>query len=231
MLLHIIELRRRLIYIFAHFIILFVLFFYLAPHLFHILISPLSNTLPLHYSLIATQVTTPLFMPIKLAINAATICTVPFALFHCWCFVSPGLYQHERTYFRWLTFGSITLFCIGCLFCFFIILPFMFQLVLRTMPVDVRLMPDMGTTTDFITHMLLIFGLCFQVPLICLLLVHLRLLNIATLKAIRPYMIVAAFIIGMLLTPPDVLSQLMLAIPLCLLYEIGIFIAGASPKA
>ena len=110
------------------------------------------------------------------------------------------------------------------LFCFFIVLPYMLKFFAHSVPDGVRLMPDITYAVDFITHMLLIFGLCFQVPLLCLLMVYLKVIEVTTLKTIRPYIIVAAFTIGMLITPPDVFSQIIVAVPLCILYELGIFL-------
>ena len=228
---HLVELRRRTLHIIAVFAGLCLLFFFFAPNLFQQLVSPLLHVLPVHDPLIATQLTTPLLIPIKLAADAAMLCTAPFALLQIWCFASPGLYRHERNKLRWAIFASMSLFCVGVLFCFYVVLPFMLQFFAHAVPVGVRLMPDISYAVDFITRMLLLFGLCFQVPLMCLLLVQLRLTRVSTLKAIRPYIIVAAFTIGMLLTPPDVLSQIMLAVPLCLLYELGILLSIFAVKA
>lgn len=225
MLPHLLELRRRSLHVILFFVALFTLFFFLAPNLFHALIRPLLNVLSANDALIATQITTPVFTPIKLAADAAMLGTTPFALLHAWYFARPGLYQRESRGFFWAITCSLLLFFTGILFGFYLVLPFMFDFFARAMPAGVRLMPDMGYAVDFITRMLLIFGLCFQIPLLCMLLVRMQLLNIATLKMMRPYVIVMAFIIGMLLTPPDVLSQIMLAVPLCLLYEAGIFLA------
>ncbi len=231
MLSHLLELRRRALHVMAVFVALCLLFFFFAPNLFHQLVSPLLQVLPFHDPLIATQITTPLFTPIKLAADAAILCTMPYALLQIWYFASPGLYRRERNSLRWAIFGSMLLFCAGVLFCFYVVLPFMLQFFAHAVPDGVRLMPDITYAVDFITRMLLLFGLCFQIPLLCLLLVHLHLINVVTLKIIRPYIIVAAFTIGMLLTPPDVLSQIMLAIPLCLLYELGIVLTVFITKA
>lgn len=225
MLSHLLELRRRTLYVLCGFTAFFCLFFFLADELYLALAGPLLNALPATSDIIATKVTAPIITPIKLAADAAMLLTAPFALYHFWCFIRPGLYRHELHHFRQLILLSLGLFILGLLFCFYIILPFMFQFLTHALPRGVRFMPDMTSVLDFITYMLLVFGLCFQVPVLCLMLVHLAWLDIATLKKIRPYVIVGAFIIGMLLTPPDVLSQIMLAIPLCLLYELGIILA------
>lgn len=227
---HLIELRRRALYILSFFSLLCVLFFFAAPHLFHQLIKPLLDVLPAQEPLIATQLTTPLLTPLKLAVDAALLASMPFALLQLWYFVSPALYPQERKYLRWAMVGSLLLFMVGVLFCFYVVLPFMLQFFAHSIPAGVKLMPDMTYTVDFITRMLLLFGLCFQVPLVCLLLVYLQWITIETLKTIRPYVIVGAFIVGMLLTPPDVLSQIMLAVPLCLLYELGIVLSALALK-
>ena len=177
------------------------------------------HILPAGDALIAVQLTAPVLTPMRLAWDAALLCTAPFFLFHAWQFMSPGLYAGERAYFRWIIVGSFVLFCIGALFCFYGVLPFMLRIFYDARPLGVRFMPDMTSTVDFILHLLLLFGFCFQLPLICVLLVRWGVLTVATLKNMRPYVIVLAFIIGMLLTPPDVLSQVMLAVPLWLLYE------------
>jgi len=230
MLTHLIELRRRILYVVVAFLALFLLFFFFAPNLFHQLVSPLLRVLPTHDPLIATHITTPLLIPIKLAADAAILCTTPYALLQIWWFASPGLYLRERSTLRWAILGSILLFVMGVLFCFYVVLPFMLQFFAQAVPIGVRFMPDITYAVDFITRMLMLFGICFQVPLVCVFLVYLQLIRIATLKRVRPYVIVAAFIIGMLLTPPDVLSQVMLAVPLCILYELGIVLALCIAK-
>ncbi|WP_165485102.1 twin-arginine translocase subunit TatC [Legionella rowbothamii] len=221
---HLLELRRRSILILLWFAVLFAAFFFMANELFQVLVSPLLHTLLADNELIVTQIASPVFTPLKLAADAALLLTAPFALFHLWRFISPGLYQKEQRALRSALILSLLLFLAGVTFCYYLVLPFMFQFFIHALPKGVRYMPDMAYALDFITRMLLLFGLCFQVPLICLTLVRLTLLDVATLKKIRPYVIVGAFIIGMLLTPPDVFSQIMLAVPLCLLYETGIIL-------
>lgn len=225
MLSHLLEFRRRLLQVFIVFLVLCLSYYCLAPNLFHALVRPLLNVLSAGDSLIATQITTPIFIPVKLAVNAAILSVAPFALLHAWRFAAPGLYQHEHQGLRWAIPCSLLLFFTGMLFGFYLLLPYMFGFFARAVPVGVRLMPDMGYAVDFITRMLLTCGFCFQIPLVCLVLVRLQCIRVSTLCAIRPYVIVLAFTLGMLLTPPDVLSQIMLAIPLCLLYEAGIFLA------
>ncbi|CDZ76250.1 Sec-independent protein translocase protein TatC [Legionella massiliensis] len=228
MLSHLLELRRRALQVMVCFLSLFLLFFFYANELFHILAKPLIQVLPGENSLIATQITSPLLTPMQLASNTAMLCSTPFALLQLWRFIAPGLYRQERVHLKTLIIASALLFCGGVLFCFYLILPFMFQFFSKTVPTGVRFMPDITYTLDFITHMLLLFGLCFQIPILCMVLVRLDWLDLQTLKKFRPYAIVIAFILGMLLTPPDVLSQIMLAIPLCLLYELGILLSALT---
>ncbi|KTD07656.1 twin-arginine translocase subunit TatC [Legionella jamestowniensis] len=226
MLNHLLELRRRAIYVLVFFVVFFGGFFFFANHLFQILVAPLLQALGSHDSLIATQITSPVLTPLKLAVNAAVLCTSPFILLQLWQFVAPALYHHERYNLRFFLFISLTLFLLGLLFCYFVVLPFMFQFFANAVPSGVRLLPDIAYALDFITRMLMVFGFCFQIPLLCLILVRLGWADLVLLKQIRPYVIVAAFTMGMLLTPPDVLSQIMLAVPLCLLYELGLLLAA-----
>lgn len=225
MLHHLLELRRRALQTLLCFGVLFLLFFFVANDLFQALVSPLLQTLSAQEALIATQITSPVFTPLKLAADAAILLSAPFALYHFWRFISPGLYQTEQKTLRGALVLSPILFLVGVLFCFYLVLPFMFHFFAHSLPKGVRYMPDMAYALDFISRMLLLFGFCFQVPLVCLVLVRLAIINVITLKKIRPYIIVGAFILGMLLTPPDVFSQIMLAVPLCLLYETGIILA------
>ncbi len=226
MLEHILELRRRCIIIAVWFIVLFLLFYSFSADVFHVIISPLLQVLPQKDSLIATHMTTPVLIPITLAADLALLGTTPLALFHGWRFAAPGLYREERRGLGFTIVLSTGLFCLGALFFFYGVLPFVLHVFVSAVPFGVQFMPEITTTIEFILRMMVLFGLCFQVPLICVLLVKTGIMNIATLKKARPYWIVTAFILGMLLTPPDVLSQVTLAIPLCLLYELGIILSG-----
>lgn len=225
MLNHLLEIRQRALIVLGVFAGFFILFFIFASELFQTLVTPLVSALPIGDSLIATSITATVLTPVSLAGNVAMLVTTPIALFHLWRFAAPGLYHNERYRLRGVIFASMLLFCTGLIFCFYLVLPFMFQFFAKAVPLGVKMMPDMTNAMEFITRMLLLFGLCFQVPLVCLTLVRLQWIKIDVLRKIRPYVIVGAFIIGMLLTPPDVLSQVLLALPLCLLYELGILLA------
>ncbi|WP_131739619.1 twin-arginine translocase subunit TatC [Legionella adelaidensis] len=222
---YLLELRRRGLSVFAFFIVLFSLCFYFSNDIFLFLVQPLLKVLPDKNFMVATDITAPLITPLKLAANLSLLGTIPFALYHTWLFVAPALYRNERYNLQILISLSLLLFICGVLFCFYWVLPYMLNFFSHALPFHVRYLPDMTNTLDFITRMLIIFGLCFQVPLVCFFMVRLHLAELQTLKKIRPYIVVAAFIIGMLLTPPDVISQIMLAIPLWFLYEIGIILA------
>ena len=226
MLSHFLELRRRIVHLLIIFSVFFLGLFLFAPQLFQLFMLPLFRVLPAKKALIATQITTPLVVSVKLAIDAAILFTAPFALWHIWRFASPGLYQQERHWIGRAIIASIVLFLIGILSGFYLLIPCLLIFFIRAVPANVQLMPDMAYTVDFITRMLLISGLSFQIPLVCALLAHLHLVDVTMLKRIRPYVIVFAFVLGMLFTPPDVLSQVMLAVPLCVLYELGIVLSG-----
>ncbi len=225
------EFRKRFLNVLFVFIGLFGIGFYYSNILFYIYMLPLQRLLPPPHHLIATQITTPIITPLALAINVALFCTTPYGLWQLWRFAAPALYQAERRKLRYLLTCSLGLFCLGCLFCYFFILPFMFQCMIQALPKDVLLLPDISSVTHFITEMLIIFGCSFQIPLVCLLLIQVNILNLGQCTALRPYIIVAAFTLGMLLTPPDVVAQILLALPLWGLYELGILIARALTQS
>lgn len=230
MLSHFFELRRRILLLFCVFGIFFLIFFLFAPELFRLFIAPLSYVLPKKNAFIATNITTGLTASVQLATDTAMLATTPFVLWHVWRFVSPGLYQQEKRCFFQMMMLSVLLFATGLLCGFYLLIPCLFSFLIQTVPSTVQLMPDMAYTIDFITRMLLISGFSFQIPLLCVLLVRIGLIQVVTLKQIRPYVIVLAFIVGMLLTPPDVVSQVMLALPLCVLYEMGVAFSGMKRK-
>lgn len=186
MLNHLLELRRRGLQTLIWFSSLFFIFFFLANDLYRALVNPLLHTLSAQEGLIATQVTSPVFTPLKLAADAAMLLSAPFALFQFWRFISPGLYQREQTTLRIALIFSLVLFLAGVLFCFYLVLPFMFHFFAHALPKGVRYMPDMAYALDFITRMLMIFGFCFQVPLICFVLVRLKIIEVMTLKKSGP---------------------------------------------
>ncbi len=224
MLKHLIEVRKRLIRILALFLSLFCVLFYYSETLFAWVVSPLLQVLPASKSLIATHVASPLLVPIKLAFHSALILIVPYGLFELWSFISPALYPREKKTFVWLLPAGVVLFILGLLFSYVIVLPFLFSFFQRAAPDAVWYLPDISLSVNFIGRMLLIFGLSFELPLVCLGLNLGGVLSVNQFTRFRPYFIVIAFVVGMILTPPDVLSQVLLALPLCLLYELGILL-------
>lgn len=225
-----IEIRKRVLHILVVFLGLCGLFFYFSAQIFHLYLLPLQHLLAVPHHLIATQITAPLITPLTMAVNLAVLTTIPYGLWQFWRFAAPALYRAERHTLGFVFSGSIGLFCVGILFGYFFILPFMFQCMIHAVPRDVVLLPDISSVTHFITGILIVFGLSFQIPLICILLVHMNWLRVEQYSALRPYIIVIAFTLGMLLTPPDVLSQILLAIPLWGLYESGVYLARVFTK-
>ena len=176
--------------------------------------------------MIATAVTTPFLVPMKVAMLAAIVVSLPYTLYQLWAFVAPGLYAHEKRFAVPLIVLSTLLFLIGMAFAYFLVFPVVFGFITSTAPVGVAVMTDIGNYLDFVITLFLAFGIAFEVPVAVVLLVKLGVISVAKLKEVRPYVIVGAFVIGAIFTPPDVVSQIMLAVPLWLLYEAGILAAG-----
>ena len=227
---HLIELRTRLL---RSGIAIIIVFLFLAPwarNLYTFLAHPLLAHLPKGGSMIATEVTTPFLVPMKIAIMAAFLATLPHTLYQLWAFIAPGLYAHEKKLVAPLIVGSTFLFFCGMSFAYFFVFPVVFGFISKVTPEGVSMMTDIGKYLDFVLTLFLAFGITFEVPIIVIILVRMGFIEIAKLKEWRPYMIVSAFVLGALFTPPDVISQTMLAVPLWLLYELGIFLARFVPK-
>ena len=180
--------------------------------------------------MIATDVASPFFAPLKLAFFVAVFLAMPFILYQFWAFVSPGLYRHERRLAIPLLASSVLLFYIGCAFAYFLVLPAIFSFMTSVAPAGVAVMPDIARFLDFVLVLFLAFGFCFEVPVALVILVAIGVATPEQLVKSRPYTIVGAFVIAAILTPPDVISQLLLAIPMCLLYEVGIFASRLLAK-
>jgi sec-independent protein translocase protein TatC len=223
---HLIELRDRLLRIVAGFIITFICLFPFANDIYTLLAHPLLQKLPHGGQMIATAVTTPFFIPMKVAMLAAFVISLPFTLYQVWAFVAPGLYQHEKRFAAPMVMCSTLLFLAGMAFAYFLVFPVVFGFIAGTAPEGVAVMTDIGNYLDFVMTLFLAFGIAFEVPIAVVVLVRMGMVDVATLKEIRSYVIVGAFIAGAILTPPDVISQFMLAVPLWLLYEAGILAAG-----
>jgi sec-independent protein translocase protein TatC len=230
---HLIELRSRLVRSVVALVLVFVCLFPWAADLYALLAQPLLAKLPQGGQMIATGVTTPFFVPLKVALMAAFLISLPYILYQIWCFIAPGLYEHEKRWIFPMVGTSLLLFFCGMAFAYFLVFPVVFGFTTASAPQGVAVMPDIDQYLSFVLSMFLAFGITFQVPVAVVVLVKMGFVSIAKLKEVRRYVFVGAFIIGAIFTPPDVVSQFMLAIPLWLLYEAGIVVAGwmaGAPK-
>ena len=222
---HLIELRDRLLRVVIVFLLIFIVLFPFANDIYTLLAHPLLAKLPAGGQMIATAVTTPFFVPMKVAMLAAFVLALPHTLYQLWAFVAPGLYVHERRFTGPLVVVSTLLFLAGMAFAYYLVFPVVFGFIAGTAPEGVAVMTDIGNYLDFVITLFMAFGMAFEVPVAVLLLVRFDIVRIETLKEVRAYVIVGAFVLGAIFTPPDVISQIMLAVPLWLLYEAGILAA------
>jgi len=227
---HLIELRDRLLRMVVGFLLVFIGLFPFANKLYKLLAHPLLAKLPEGGKLIATGVTTPFFVPMKVAMLAAVVLSLPYTLYQVWSFIAPGLYKHEQRFLLPLVVASTLLFLAGMSFAYFLVFPVIFGFIVGTAPSGVAVMTDIGNYLDFVITLFLAFGIAFEVPVVVVLLVRFGIVSVQVLQDIRSYVIVGAFIIGAIFTPPDVVSQIMLAVPLWLLYEAGIVAAKLMEK-
>jgi sec-independent protein translocase protein TatC len=224
---HLVELRDRLIKaIIAVAVVAAVLFLYPGPAaLYDILAAPLIASLPKGATLIATSVISPFLVPLKILLMTAFLVALPVVLYQAWAFVAPGLYMHEKKLVLPLVVSSTLLFFVGVSFCYFFVFKQVFRFIQGFAPKSITAAPDIEAYLSFVLTMFLAFGLAFEVPIVVVVLARLGFVSIEKLKAFRGYFIVLAFIIAAVITPPDVISQLSLAIPMCVLYEVGIWAA------
>ncbi len=228
---HLIELRSRLLKSALAVIGVFFCLVWRARDLYTLLAQPLLAQLPQGGQMIATDVTTPFLVPIKVAMMVAFLITLPYILYQLWRFVAPGLYAHEKRLVLPLIVASTTLFFCGMAFAYFVVFPMVFKFVTAFAPEGVAVMTDIDKYFSFVLSMFMVFGITFQVPVAVVLAVRMGMVSVAKLREIRSYVLVGAFVIGAIFTPPDVWSQLFLAIPLYLLYEAGILVATwMSPR-
>src|SRR5687768_538319 len=223
---HLVELRARLIRACGGLLLGFLPCAYYARELSSLLAQPLLEKLPQGGQMIATEVVTPFFVPMKVAMMAAFIITLPHTLYQIWAFVAPGLYSHEKRLVLPLVLVSSILFGCGMAFAYFAVLPLVFEFITHFAPEGVAVMTDISKYLDFVLTMFIAFGITFEVPIFVVILVRAGMVSIEKLKAVRSYVLVGAFVVGAIFTPPDVVSQFMLAVPLYLLYELGIVVAG-----
>jgi sec-independent protein translocase protein TatC len=222
---HLIELRDRLLRIVIGFVVVFIAFFPFANKIYELLAAPLLSKLPSGGQMIATAVTTPFFVPMKVAMMAAFIVSLPHTMYQAWAFVAPGLYSHEKKFMIPMIVASSSLFIAGMAFAYFVVFPVIFGFIVGTAPHGVAVMTDIGNYLDFVLTLFFAFGLAFQVPIAVVMAVRFGWVTVAQLREIRGYVIVVAFVIGAIFTPPDIISQFMLAMPIWLLYELGIIVS------
>jgi sec-independent protein translocase protein TatC len=223
---HLFELRDRLIKAVGALLFVFLCLVYWAPDIFHIFSRPLLDALPNGGKMIVTDVTGSFFVPMKVTMLVAFLGALPFIMYQIWAFIAPGLYKHERRLIIPIVTSSYVLFIAGMAFAYLLVFPTVFQFMAHyNAPLGADMATDIDKYLSFAMTTFLAFGLTFEVPVVVVVLVKLNMVRIKKLKEIRPYIIVGAFVIAAIVTPPDVLSQLLLAIPLCILYELGIFIA------
>lgn len=220
---HLVELRNRLLRSFVCVLVVFCALVYWANDIYTLLATPLTENLPAGATMIATNVATPFFTPIKLTGVVAVFLSVPFILYQIWAFVAPALYKHEKRLIYPLLVSSTLLFYLGVAFAYYVVFPLVFGFLTSTAPEGVQMATDISSYLDFVLTIFLAFGICFEVPVAIILLCWSGVTSADDLREKRPYIIVAAFVIGMLLTPPDIFSQTLLAIPMCLLFEVGLF--------
>ena len=233
---HLVELRQRLVRAVGAVLALFVVLV-LWPGsgtIYDFLAVPLMSALPPDSKMIATGVITPFMVPIKVTALAALVVALPYVLYQAWAFVAPGLYEHEKRLALPLIVASTLLFLAGMAFCYYIVFEQVFTVIHAWAPKSITPAPDIEAYFSFVITMFLAFGITFEIPIVVIVLVRMGIVSVEKLREARPYVIVGAFVIAAVVTPPDVLSQFMLAVPMCLLYEAGLFLArfvGVRPKA
>ena len=227
---HLIELRTRLLHSVMAVLLVFAGLFWWASDLYTLLAQPLLSKLPKGGQMIATDVTTPFLVPLKVALMAAFLITLPYIFYQIWRFIAPGLYANEKRLVVPLIITSTLLFFCGMAFAYFAVFPMVFGFITAAAPKGVAVMTDIDKYFSFVLSMFMAFGITFQVPVAVVVLVRMGFVTIEKLREIRSYVVVGAFVLGAIFTPPDVVSQLMLAIPLWMLYEAGIVVASWMGK-
>ena len=222
---HLYELRSRLLWIVGSVLLVFLCMFPFANKLYTYLAGPLLAHLPEGSSMVAIDVASPFLTPFKLVFLLSIVLSIPVILYHVWAFIAPGLYKNEQRLVFPILVSSSFLFYVGMAFAYFIVFPLVFAFFTKVAPQGVAVMTDIGRYLDFVVKIFIAFGVAFEVPIVTLVLVKMGITTPKQLAAKRPYVIVAAFVIGMLLTPPDVISQILLAIPVWILFELGLVLS------
>ncbi|WP_057829965.1 twin-arginine translocase subunit TatC [Colwellia sp. TT2012] len=227
---HLLELRNRLLRAILAVLIVFCCLVYFAQDIYQYVAQPLLATMPEGSQMIATDVASPFFAPFKLTLVLSLFIAMPFVLYQMWSFVAPGLYSNEKRLIVPLMFGSTLLFYSGIAFAYFIVFPVVFTFFASVVPEGVMIATDISSYLDFILKLFFAFGAAFEIPIVIILLCWTGITTPDSLREKRAYVVVGAFIVGMLLTPPDIISQTMLAVPMLLLFEVGIIIASFYHK-
>ena len=228
---HLLELRDRLLYAVIAIAIVFGALVPFSGEVYTLVAKPLMDVLPKGASMVATDVASPFLTPIKLVLAVAIVATIPVLLYQLWAFVAPGLYRHERRLIMPLLVSSTLLFYGGMAFAYFVVFPMAFGFFVGALPPGVTMMTDIKSYMDFVFSMFFAFGIAFEVPVAVVLLAHMGVINPDALAGKRPYVILWPFIVAAVLTPPDIFSQFFLAVPMIILFEIGLFIARRMKRA
>ncbi len=222
---HLKELRSRLIRVFIVIGLLLICCLPFANEIYFYISSPLTSILPENSAMIATEVTSPFIAPLRLVIYSALILSMPYALIELWGFIAPGLYKREKTFVMPLLVSSAILFYAGVAFAYFVVSPIILNFFIAAAPDSIQVMTDINKYLDFVLKLFFAFGLAFEIPVATFLVVSTGIANKESIRKIRPYLIIAFFVLAMFLTPPDIISQLFLAMPMWLLFEIGLLIS------
>ncbi|CBJ79660.1 Sec-independent protein translocase subunit TatC [Xenorhabdus bovienii] len=222
---HLIELRKRILNSLITVLVIFLALVYFSNDIYRLIAAPLMEQLPKGANMIATDVASPFFTPIKLTIMVSIVVSAPMILYQVWAFIAPALYKHERRLIMPLLFSSSVLFYLGMAFAYFVVFPIAFGFFVKTVPAGVVISTDISNYLSFVMALFMAFGVSFEVPVAIILLCWSGVVTPESLKRKRPYILVGAFVVGMLLTPPDVFSQTLLAIPMYLLFEVGILLS------
>jgi sec-independent protein translocase protein TatC len=228
---HLVELRDRIMKASIAVIVVFLCLMPFAGQIYDFLAQPMMLALPAGSKMIATGVITPFLIPVKITLLVAFLIALPVVLYQAWAFVAPGLYEHEKKLVLPLVVSSSILFLLGVAFCYFFVFGVIFKFINEFAPKSIAVAPDIESYFGFVMTMFIAFGVTFEVPIVVIVLVRMGLVTVEKLKEIRPYVIVGAFVIAAVVTPPDIMSQLLLAVPLCLLYEVGLLVAPIFARA
>ena len=227
---HLVELRNRLVWAVGSILLIFLFLVPVANDLYEWFAKPVMANLPQGGSMISTEPHGPFFIPFKFAFATAFALAIPMVLYQIWAFIAPGLYKNEKNIVLPLVVSSTLLFYAGILFAYYVVFPIIFKFFSAMAPEGVAVMPDISAYMSFALKLFFAFGVAFEVPVATVLLARMGVVSVETMAKQRPYIILGAFVLGMLMTPPDIFSQVMLAVPVCLLFEVGLFFARKLEK-